>query len=149
MRKTQRSRATCSVHEQKHARAENAALALNMQHSTCKMNAALAREIQHSRAEYSARAGKGAFTCKMQHSTHYTSERTRNMQHSTRKMQHSRAKFPFAVIHTQESTHNVPKSASQALLSRVRFTLHATRQTPHGASRLVRALSAWCFVPAS
>ena len=35
------------------------------------------------------------------------------------------------------------KSASQALLSRMQLTLHATRRTPHGASRLVLAMSAW------
>ena len=35
------------------------------------------------------------------------------------------------------------KSASQVVLSRMQLTLHATRRTPHGASRLVRAMSAW------
>ena len=35
------------------------------------------------------------------------------------------------------------KSASQAVLSRMQLTLHATRQTPRGASRLVLAISAW------
>ena len=35
------------------------------------------------------------------------------------------------------------KSASQAVLSRMQLTLHATRLTPHGASRLVQAMSAW------
>ena len=35
------------------------------------------------------------------------------------------------------------KSASQAVLSRMQLTLHATRRTPHGASRLVQAMSAW------
>ena len=35
------------------------------------------------------------------------------------------------------------KSASQAALSRMQLTLHATRRTPHGASRLVLAISAW------
>ena len=35
------------------------------------------------------------------------------------------------------------KSASQAVLSRMQLTLHATRRTPHGASRLVLAMSAW------
>ena len=35
------------------------------------------------------------------------------------------------------------KQAPQALLTRMQLTLHATRRTPHGASRLVRATSAW------
>ena len=35
------------------------------------------------------------------------------------------------------------KSASQAALSRMKLTLHATRQTHHGASRLVHAMSVW------
>ena len=35
------------------------------------------------------------------------------------------------------------KSASQAVLSRMQLTLHATRRTPHGASRLVLAMSPW------
>ena len=34
-------------------------------------------------------------------------------------------------------------SASQAVLSRMQLTLYATRPTPHGASRLVQAMSAW------
>ena len=34
-------------------------------------------------------------------------------------------------------------SAAQAVLSRMQLTLHATRRTPHGASRLVLAMSAW------
>ena len=34
------------------------------------------------------------------------------------------------------------KSASKAVFSRIQFTLHATRPTPHGASRLVQAVSA-------
>ena len=43
----------------------------------------------------------------------------------------------------QECTHRVPKSASQAVLRKVLLTLHATRRTPHGASRLVDAMIAW------
>ena len=39
--------------------------------------------------------------------------------------------------------HNVPKSTSEAVLSRVLLTLRATRRTPHGASRLVQAKAAW------
>ena len=35
------------------------------------------------------------------------------------------------------------KSASQAGLGRMQPTLHATRRTPHGASRLVLAMYAW------
>ena len=34
-------------------------------------------------------------------------------------------------------------SASQAVLSWMQLTLHATRRTPHGASRLVLAMYAW------
>ena len=41
------------------------------------------------------------------------------------------------VIHKQESTHKVPKSAPQTVPSRMPLTLHATRQTPLGALRLV------------
>ena len=47
-----------------------------------------------------------------------------------------------AVTHMQERMHKVPKSASQAVLSRMQITLHATRPTPHGASRLVQAMAA-------
>ena len=35
------------------------------------------------------------------------------------------------------------KLASKAVLSRMQLTLHATHRTPHGASRLVLAMSAW------
>ena len=37
---------------------------------------------------------------------------------------------------------SICKSASQAVLGKMQFTLHATRRTPHGASRLVQAMSA-------
>ena len=37
----------------------------------------------------------------------------------------------------------MPKSVLRAILGRMQFTVHATRRTPHGASRLVRAMSAW------
>ena len=47
------------------------------------------------------------------------------------------------VIHKQESRHNVPKSVFRAVLGKMPFTLRATRQTPHGASRLMQAMSAW------
>ena len=40
----------------------------------------------------------------------------------------------------EETTHRVPKSPSQAVLSRMPVTPHATRRTPHGASRLVLAV---------
>ena len=46
-------------------------------------------------------------------------------------------------LRAQESRHKVPKSVLRAVLGRMQFTLHATRQTPHGASRLVQAMSAW------
>ena len=39
--------------------------------------------------------------------------------------------------------HNAKTSASQVVISRMQLTLHATRRTPHGASRLVLAMSAW------
>ena len=32
---------------------------------------------------------------------------------------------------------------SKAVLSRMQLTLHVTRRTPHGASRLVQAMSVW------
>ena len=35
------------------------------------------------------------------------------------------------------------KSVSQAIRSKMQLTLHATRPTPHGASRLMQAMSAW------
>ena len=35
------------------------------------------------------------------------------------------------------------KSGPKAVLSRMQLTLHATRPTPHGASRLVQAMPAW------
>ena len=37
----------------------------------------------------------------------------------------------------------MPKSVLRAVLGRMQFTLHATRRTPHGASRLVQAMPAW------
>ena len=37
----------------------------------------------------------------------------------------------------------MPKSVLRAVLGRMQFTLHATRRTPHGASRFVQAKSAW------
>ena len=45
----------------------------------------------------------------------------------------------------RESRHKVPTSASRTFFGRMQFTLHATRRTPHGASRLVQAMSA-CLV---
>ena len=59
-----------------------------------------------------------------------------------------------AVIRAQESTHKVPKSTSQAVISRMQLTLHATLPTHHVASRLAQAMSVWsdihpvCSVPA-
>ena len=46
-------------------------------------------------------------------------------------------------MHTQESRRGVAKSVLRAVLGRMQFTLHATRRAPHGASRLVQAMSAW------
>ena len=37
----------------------------------------------------------------------------------------------------------MPKSILRAVHGRMQFALHATRRTPHGASRLVEAMSAW------
>ena len=37
----------------------------------------------------------------------------------------------------------VPKSVLRAVLGRMQLTLHVTRRTPHGALRLVHAISAW------
>ena len=37
----------------------------------------------------------------------------------------------------------MPKYVLRAVFGRMQFTLHATRRTPHGASRLVQAMSAW------
>ena len=37
----------------------------------------------------------------------------------------------------------MPTSVSRAVLGRMQFTLHGTRRTPHGASCLVQAMSAW------
>ena len=46
-------------------------------------------------------------------------------------------------MRTQENTRKVRNSSSQVVLSRVQLTLHATRRTPHGASRLVQPMPAW------
>ena len=54
--------------------------------------------------------------------------------------------YPFEVViryARKYRTHNVWKSASQGVLSRMQLTLHATPLTPHAASRLVHAISAW------
>ena len=61
---------------------------------------------------------------------------------------HQKTKKPVgAVIYKQEMGHNIPKSFLRTLVSvvlgRMKFTLHATRRTPHGASRLVQAMPAW------
>ena len=39
--------------------------------------------------------------------------------------------------------HVARKPASQTVPSRMQLTLHATRRTSHGASRLLQAMSAW------
>ena len=50
----------------------------------------------------------------------------------------------FVTVHKQVGTrYKVPKSVLRAVLGRMQFTFHATRRTPHGASRLVQAISAW------
>ena len=48
-----------------------------------------------------------------------------------------------AVIHTQQIMHKVPKPSSQTVLGRMQPTIYATRQTPHGASNLLQAMSPW------
>ena len=59
-----------------------------------------------------------------------------------------------AVIHIHESTPKVRTSSSQVVLSKMQLTIHATRRTPYGPSRLVHAMSTWsgknptCSVPA-
>ena len=42
---------------------------------------------------------------------------------------------------------SIRNSASQAVLSGMQLTLHATRRTPHGASRLAQATFAWSAKP--
>ena len=43
----------------------------------------------------------------------------------------------------QVSAQAAKRPASKVVLSRMLLTLHATRRTPHGTSRLVHAISAW------
>ena len=50
-------------------------------------------------------------------------------------------KIVGAVIGKQENEHKVAKSVFREVLGRMQFTLHATRVSPHGASRLVQAMS--------
>ena len=40
----------------------------------------------------------------------------------------------------------MPKSVLRAVLGRMQFIVHVTRRTPHGASRLVPAMSAWLVI---
>ena len=49
-----------------------------------------------------------------------------------------------AVIHIRENTHKMRKSVSKVVRSKMQLTLHATRLTPYGASRLVSAMSVPC-----
>ena len=49
--------------------------------------------------------------------------------------------IPRCHIHMQEGRHKVPESASKAVRSRMKLNLHATHRTPHGASRMVQAMS--------
>ena len=51
--------------------------------------------------------------------------------------------LPLSPTPINSTLSSVYKSASQAILSRMQLTVHATRRTPHGASRLVPAMSAW------
>ena len=48
-----------------------------------------------------------------------------------------------AAIQNQETRHKAPKLVLGAVFGRMQFTLYATRRTPHRASRLVQAMSAW------
>ena len=51
---------------------------------------------------------------------------------------------PFdAAVHMEKGTHKVPKSASQAVHGEMQLNLLATHRAPHGASRLVQAMSSW------
>ena len=62
----------------------------------------------------------------------------------SRKWSHQKTKYVIgAEVHKQERRHMGPKSVVQVVLGRMQFTLHATRRTPHGVSRLVQAMSAW------
>ena len=58
-----------------------------------------------------------------------------------RPLQHSPPPSP------DSSRHKVPMSVLRAILETMQFTLHAPRRTPHGASRLVQAISAWLVKP--
>ena len=53
------------------------------------------------------------------------------------------ASFDALPIHMQERSHEVPKPASQAVLTidRMKLTLRTTPRTPHGASPLAQAMS--------
>ena len=48
-----------------------------------------------------------------------------------------------AAIHKQIFRHKVPRSGLRAVIGNMKFALHAIRRTPHGASRVVQAKSAW------
>ena len=68
---------------------------------------------------------------------------TRHLKTVRMKIRNCHAPPTLAFTHSQESTYRVPKSASQAVFNRMPLTLHATRQTPHGAPCLVRTMSTW------
>ena len=55
----------------------------------------------------------------------------------------NRSSHSTLVIRLQESRHKVPTSASEAVLSRMQFTLHAAGRIPPGGSRLVKATHAY------
>ena len=55
----------------------------------------------------------------------------------------SKENLKHIVIHMQESMHKAPESASQVVLGRMQLTLHSTRRTPYGTSRLVHTMPAW------
>ena len=50
---------------------------------------------------------------------------------------------PSSTHSTLSSVYKKARLTSCSLYSRMPLTLHATRRSPHGASRLVQALSAW------
>ena len=59
---------------------------------------------------------------------------------------HARKQIKLGRCHPYTSLpqkRSIYKPPSKAVLSRMQLTLHATRPTPHGASRLVPAMSAW------
>ena len=55
----------------------------------------------------------------------------------------ARTRWAWAKIELYFLPPPLRKSVLRAVLAKMQFTLHATRRTPHGASRLGQAMSAW------